>query len=577
MASETFSSREEVEDARHNLKFLRAVFWLVTIAAGFLQAWAARFSVSPDGNSYLDIAGAYLNGDWHNAVNAYWSPLFSWLLAVCVWVFHPSPAWESTVLHLLNFAALLVSLLSFEFFFRSFLQVRKKFNWDAREDVELPELAWWALGYGLFLSTSLFILTASLTMPDMWVAAATYLIAGLILRIWTQGGGWALFGGLGFALGCAYLTKTFYFPMTFIFLPTAWLAAANPRKALPQAALGLAVFFLVAGPWIAALTRAKNRVTFGDVGKLSFAMMIDPIQQPLFWQGENATGAPKHPVRQLLTHPRLFEFATPVGGSYPPVFDQSYWMDGVKPYFSLRGQLRALRQSAGTMFTFLLDQMEFAVGLLFLLFLLRNRRECFALLRMHSYLWVPPLIACFSYSLVLVEGRYVAPFILLLWVAAFSCLFASAPQLTSRGAAALVLAMLSMTGLRVAKSATTDVLTVLSKPANTDWEVAQALQELGVQPGDRVAGLSRVAEAHWARLAGVKIVSEIPLGEERIFWTAPPDLQRKIFETLAKTGARILVTKDPPVSALNAGWLPLRSTGYYALPLSPQPPSESTP
>ena len=556
---------------------MRAFFWLITFCAGFLQVWAARFSVSPDGNCYLDIASAYLNGDWTHAVNAYWSPLFSWLLALCLGVFHPGPYWESTLLHLLNFTALLVSLFSFEFFFRSFLHVRKHFKWDDGDHDQLPELAWWALGYGLFLSTSLFILTASLTMPDMWVAAATFLVAGLILRIWTRGGGWALFAALGFALGCAYLTKAFYFPMTFVFLPTAWLATENPRKTLNQVLLGFAVFALVAAPWIAILSRAKNRVTFGDVGKLSFAMMIDQLQQPLFWQGENGTGTPKHPVRQLLTHPRLFEFASPVGGSYPPVYDQSYWMDGVKPYFSLTGQLRVLRQSAGTMFMFLVDQIEFAVGLLFLLFLLRKERECVALLRMQSYLWVPPLIACSSYALVLVEGRYVAPFLLLLWVAAFSCVLACAPQLNPRSAAALVLAILSVTGLRIAKSATTDVLTVLAKPVHLDWEVAQALHNLGIQPGDQVAGLSRVAEAHWARLARVKIVSEIPLGEERIFWAASPDLQRKIFRTLAGTGAKILVTKDPPPSASNTGWLPLGTTGYYALPLSPQPSSESTP
>jgi 4-amino-4-deoxy-L-arabinose transferase-like glycosyltransferase len=577
MASGRLSFWIEPANPRRNLQLLRAVFWFVTACAGFLQVWSARFSVSPDGNCYLDIASAYLNGDWNHAVNAYWSPLFPWLLAICLWVFHPSPYWESTLLHLLNFIALLVSLLSFEFFFRSFLHLRKHFNWDGENDRELPELAWWALGYGLFLSTSLFILTSSLTMPDMWVAAATYLVAGLILRIWTQGGSWGLFTVLGFALGCAYLTKTFYFPMTFIFLPTAWLATGNPRKTLKQAILAFVIFALIAGPWIATLSRAKNRVTFGDVGKLSFAMMIDQIQQPLFWQGENGTGTPKHPVRQLLTHPRIFEFGTPVGGSYPPVFDQSYWMEGVTPYFSFRGQLRVLRQSAGTMFKFFGDQIEFAAGLLCLFFLLRSKRECVALLRKQSYLWVPPLIACFSYALVLVEGRYVAPFILLLWVAAFSCLLACAPQLTSRSAVAMVLAILSVTGLRIAKSATSDLLTVLAKPANLDWEIAQALHHLGIQPGDKVAGLSRVAEAHWARLAGVKIVSEIPLGEERIFWTASPDLQRQIFGILAGTGAKIVVTKDPPPCAINTGWLPLGTTGYYVLPLSSQPSSQSTP
>jgi hypothetical protein len=95
---------------------IRGIFWLVTICAGFLQAWASRFWISPDGINYLDIASAYLRGDWNHAVNAYWSPLFSWLLALCFWVFRPSPYWESTLLHLLNFVGLLLALRSFEFF-----------------------------------------------------------------------------------------------------------------------------------------------------------------------------------------------------------------------------------------------------------------------------------------------------------------------------------------------------------------------------------------------------------------------------------------------------------------------------
>lgn len=52
MASERFSFLGEAEDAGHNLKLLRAIFWLITSGAGFLQAWATRFRISPDGNGF---------------------------------------------------------------------------------------------------------------------------------------------------------------------------------------------------------------------------------------------------------------------------------------------------------------------------------------------------------------------------------------------------------------------------------------------------------------------------------------------------------------------------------------------
>jgi len=39
-----------------------------------------QYQINPDGISYISIAQKYLRGDYGNAVNGYWSPLFSWLL-----------------------------------------------------------------------------------------------------------------------------------------------------------------------------------------------------------------------------------------------------------------------------------------------------------------------------------------------------------------------------------------------------------------------------------------------------------------------------------------------------------------
>jgi 4-amino-4-deoxy-L-arabinose transferase-like glycosyltransferase len=563
MASEKLSFRIALNEPRQNLPLLRAFFWFVTAFAGFLQAWGARFWISPDGNNYLDVASACLHGDWSHAVNAYWSPLFSWLLALCLWVFQPSPYWESTLLHLVNLAGLLLALRSFEFFFQAFLRMQKQIRRDNGTEENISDFEWWALGYGIFLSTSLFVLTVTATTPDIWVAIFTFLVAGLVLRILTQGGGWGLFAALGFSLGCAYLTKTFYFPMAFIFLPTAWLATGNPRKTLNQAALGFAVFVLMAGPWIAILSRAKNRVTFGDVGKLNFAMMLDQIPQPFFWQGEDATGAPKHPVRQLLSRPRLYEFGAPVGGTYPPAYDTSYWMEGVRPHFSLRGLLRVFRQSAGTFFQVWMMQLEFGVALLFFLILVWRKPECKLLLLQQSYLWLPPLIGCAAYAVVHVEFRLVGPFTPLLWIAAFSCLQGAGLEVPRRAALALILAVLAVTGLRVAKSMSSDLAAILAKPENLNWQIAEGLHVVGLQPGEKIACLSLNAELHWARLAGVKIVSEIPLGDGNVFWTADPETKRRAFQLFASTGAKVVVTKDPPLFAASEGWIPLAKTGFY--------------
>jgi hypothetical protein len=39
-----------------------------------------RFLNGPDAISYISIAGHYLRGEWSEALNPYWTPLFSWLM-----------------------------------------------------------------------------------------------------------------------------------------------------------------------------------------------------------------------------------------------------------------------------------------------------------------------------------------------------------------------------------------------------------------------------------------------------------------------------------------------------------------
>src|SRR2546425_7873649 len=54
-----------------------AVYAIGSIALSPLYAHL----ISPDTISYLSIAQHYLEGDWREAVNTNWSPIFSWLLA----------------------------------------------------------------------------------------------------------------------------------------------------------------------------------------------------------------------------------------------------------------------------------------------------------------------------------------------------------------------------------------------------------------------------------------------------------------------------------------------------------------
>jgi len=557
-------------DSRRAIPFIRVTVWTVTAIAGFVQAWSLRFTINPDGNSYLDIASAYLRGDYGNAVNAYWSPVYSWLIAIALRVLRPSPYWETTLLHLLNFAGVLITLRCFEYFFVAFLEFVGRSRQPDEERL-LSARGWWLLGYGLFLSTTLFVLSLEPTNPDVWVCVVSYLAVGILLRIALHPLNWGYFAVFGVVLGLGYLTKAFYFPLSFVFLGCALLVGGMSRRGLARVALAALMFALVAGPFVFALSRAKHRFTYGDVGKIAYAMVVDPIQQPFSWHGENQSGTPRHPVRQILSSPRVIEFATPVAGSYPPVYDLSYWMEGVQSHFNVSGQLRILRQSIGTFFLIFLIHVEFAAGVLVLLLCKQRWRECVASLAPLWPLWLPPAIGCTAYAFVLVENRYVAPFLPFLWLAVFAAVLSFPSAASQRVRIAIILGVLSISGIKTAKYFVSD-LAAMGHQENTNWQVAQNLRNIGLKPGERVAVIAGKGEGHWARLAEVKIVAELPLGQDGAFWQGDPALQERVFAAFASTGARLVLVKGPPSGATKFGWQQLGDTLYYAhsLPGNPQ-------
>jgi hypothetical protein len=65
------------------------IFWLIAIGMGAIRTWATRHTMNADGISYLDMGDAYLRGDWNMALNALWSPFYSWLLGLALFILKP--------------------------------------------------------------------------------------------------------------------------------------------------------------------------------------------------------------------------------------------------------------------------------------------------------------------------------------------------------------------------------------------------------------------------------------------------------------------------------------------------------
>jgi len=299
-----------------------------------------------------------------------------------------------------------------------------------------------------------------------------------------------------------------------------------------------------------------------------------------------------HPERILLDSPVVASYKEFPYGTYPPWFDATYWNDRIKTHVNPSGQVHAILRDTVLVFRYLLNHPE--GWLLFLVLLLLGARPDLSRRFTGNGFWVIPLllgIAIFAiYGLVNVEERYVT----VGWFAIILTLFASLRASRSAEVVAISSALILLLALlAVGESARRDAemrRNLLVGQFSAGWETsevfnaAHGINQLGVGPGDAVACIGTSAclySIYWARIAGVRILSEIYLPKPFPYASlaGTPNLPAAI-ETARKDGARLLVGYfDPTVmkgnDPITSGWISLGNTDYYALPLNPS--AQNTP
>lgn len=557
----------------------RVAFWTIVVLFGFLQAWSHRPLVDHDGVAYLDIAENYARGNWNSAVNGFYSPLYSWLLAICALFLKFPISWESTVLHLVNFAGYLGAYACFEFLVGRLTAQEADPN---SETVGLSEGTWQTLGLGLFLYSSLAMANLSGhsgqgdpgSTPDIFVLPFAFFATGLLMRMQSgqaQMGTYCLFGAV---LGFAYLAKTAMLPISFVFFVVAGVISLRQRKKLLPFTLALLFFGLVAGPWITVLSRASGKLSFGDAGTLTYRWMVGRHANPPEWAGQIQEGESfVHPPRRLLIDPPVYEFATPVAGTFPLWYGNSYWLEGWKFRFSRVGQLRILHESYNTYRGILDHEKEYLVLLLFLLLVQGTLLVYFKAFLRCVVIWLPAIAGLCMYALVRVEPRYVAAFVMLLWISLFAALRFpkrdGVQQCVRWAAVATVLA----TGVGVLHGGTVDLHSILQRTPSEQVAVAEGLRKLGVSRGQSLATIGIPRDSfYWARLAGVRVISEIPTADVNRYWFASSEIQERVRSLFAQAGAAAIVTDAMPTglslpdSSL-PGWKRIGATSYFLFPL----------
>jgi hypothetical protein len=540
---------------------------VVAVGLGALQAWTGRNAINADGISYLDIADAYARADWVNAISAYWSPLYSWLLLGALALGRLVPASEFRVAHALNFAIYAAAIVSLEFLLRGVQALHRA---RTETEAQLPEWAWPPWGYAVFIPAALGMVSLRPLTPDLMAATVIMLAAGLLCRLAVGDDRVRTLITFGVVLALGYLTKAVLFPFGIVAIAVA--SAVLPRGRRLRIAVAVAAFVALSLPLVAAVSARAGHLTFGETGRLNHTWFVLLRDHPEELRPVVSALEPRrpllHPPRKLMDTPAVYEFASPVPGTLPLWYDPVYWNAGGAVPVTPRAQLAMILDNLSRYGALLRDWTPSLAGLAVLLSMGRPRSIPAAL----GAVWcviVPALVTLAAYSLINVEGRYVAGCFVLLFVAAFAAVRLAGDPVSRRLLAAVCATAFALQVAPVAAGILADAGREVTAIARGDWTVdrhrvvAQALADTGVQAGEGVAVIGDYFSAGWARLARVRIVAVVDDHGAPASGGGGDTVRARVLTALAHARVRTIVSEGAPRPWLGSPWTQLGPSNFY--------------
>lgn len=537
----------------------RLAAWLILLLLGGLQAFVFADRLDPDGIAYLDIAAAYARGDWDAAVNPYWSPALSWILALLERPFALAGCGGLARVHVVMVAIFAFALWSFE---------RLVLALDATgAGPDATGRAWRWFTYAIFGMVVMQMIGLVWLTPDILLLGLVCLALAFGLRTVAPDATRRSAGAFGLSLAAAYWAKSPLLPLSFVVLGTAWWLARGPGRR--RVAVAASVFVAAGAAWIVPLSIHEGRPTFGDAGRLNATWFLGSVRPYTHWQGGDETGSPVHPMIRA-EHADAFAFPEPFDRvTYPPWYNPAHWHEGVRPRFRLGAVVDNGADGVRTVFGS--TPVPFAIASIVALWLLGRPGRKQEVRRNALLLVIPGMVGLAGYIVLHVELRLVAPMVLLSWLglAAMPRLRAGAAE---RWAGPLCLGfavLMMMFPLRDAARQIDWLRAGVTPGRDQDCAIAAQLAARGIDRGTRIAVAGDASAAAWAWIGGLRIVADMP--DPQTYWSLDGGGRDRLERFFARAGARALVAPVPatlPVPGAE-GWLPLGSTGHVLREIGP--------
>ena len=388
---------------KFNFEFIAYLFLSVLVSCvGFYYCRNTKYFLNGDSLSYLSTAKLYATGQWWNAVNSYWSPLFSWVLAVLMYLNIDTLYFGKIIL--------CVSIIPTLFLIKhisGFIGINKILNFSLSVTVAFILLQDAVFNFTpdlLFIPCMLYVLYYVLKeFANPFTSNTNILVAVSAIGFYTKQYMLFYFSALMFVL----------FIYQFAFHPN------QSKQATTSFLKRIGFFFLLILPWVILISVKENKITFSTASNYNINQLSNP-QQPVLSYLENGL--------LPLPYPEAYSYwASP---SKIPMTEYSM-IDGYKNLSLIKFQLHRINENYFTFFDFI----NFILGYQGLLILLIAAIICIYHLSkpkssttIYLLLLMSMIIYSTGYILLVADYRYIYFDIVLLVLIAAKILNDALPQ-----------------------------------------------------------------------------------------------------------------------------------------------------
>ncbi len=536
---------------------IQAAFWAIGILLGLSLVYADRFFINTDGLIYIEMGEGLRTGELSKLVNLACSPLYPVILGLLQIILKPDPFLELPLLKIGGIVGLILAMVSCEVLLSA---LRKNKHLPPQNDTAARAVT--TLIYALCLIAMLIWIKVRLMNPDIFVFAVVLFISSILVWIWADPVPYYKYGLLGLAIGVGYLTKTYIFVMSPVFLLAAALVSKKSWKILPRLLVAGFSILLVAAPLIIPLSQRVGRFSFGEIGSMAYTSEVA------------AQGAPIHGPEVLFQRPAVLAYHYSLPCTDAMGFDIAYWSLGLSAKLDYKDQIKAVYKNVGELLSH---------TLLFILSLgtwIAVLWRCGCVSFPHPrQRWLPLTLifvgACGTglFALVHLEMRYVAPFV---FISLLGFLLYPVYKVDSKGwpktahmaTVALAAVLLGFLIYGAIDQAARGLTSSAGKPSfaamyNNFEKIVNFLKEKGINPGERVAILG-CRETYWARMARVQIMARVP--DEAEFLAVSASSRLSAMKSLERVRVRAVLAKGAIYNQfVSEGWTLVPGTEDYYL------------